>query len=519
MRRLTAFVVLVVMIGSFAAAKEPVDLEMVEKIREEGLERSQVMEILWYLTDYSGPRLTGSPGLKRAMEWCRNEMRDWGLENVEIEPWGQFGHGWELERFSIHMNEPYYSPIIAYPKAWTRSTGGVLKGKPILLEYEQVEDLEKYKGKLAGAIVMMPMNRKIDIGFEPDARRFEDSRLQEMSEPIDPSQNPDDSRRIARFRKRMELRQHLRKLLNGEGVAAILEGGSRGKHGTLFVSSGGSFRMEGEPGVPAAVVAAEHYARMVRLIQRDIPVEVELEIRSRIPHDDKQGYNVLAELPGSDPELKAQVVMLGAHLDSWHAATGATDNAAGSAVMMEAVRILKKLDVRPRRTIRVALWTGEEQGLLGARAYVKSRFGDRLSMELKPEHENLSAYYNLDNGTGKLRGIYLQGNDALKEVFEAYLKPFHDLGATTVALRNTGGTDHLAFDAMGLPAFQFIQDRIAYSTRTHHTNMDFYDHVVEDDLKQAATVIASFVYHTAQRDERLPRKALPKPRGKPAATP
>ena len=286
---------------------------------------------------------------------------------------------------------------------------------------------------------------------------------------------------------------------------------SRRKYGIVRVHRGGSFKINEDPGIPSLVVAAEHYNRIVRLLKKDIPVKLAIQIETKFHEEDSLGYNIIAEIPGTDRKLKKELVMLGAHFDSWHAGTGTTDNAAGCAVVMEAVRILKAIGVKPRRTIRIALWGGEEQGLLGSRGYVEKHFAERKTMTLKPAHALLSAYFNLDNGTGKIRGIYLQGNDAVRPIFEAWLRPFHDLGATTVTIRNTGGTDHLSFDAVGLPGFQFIQDPIDYSTRTHHTNMDVYDHALKSDLMQASVIMASFVYHAAMRDEKLPRKPLPKP--------
>jgi Zn-dependent M28 family amino/carboxypeptidase len=279
-------------------------------------------------------------------------------------------------------------------------------------------------------------------------------------------------------------------------------------HGTYFTSNGASYAPDAKPVLPEMEVAAEHFGRIARLLEANVEVEVELDTKTQFL-DDLTGYNVVAEIPGTDKKLKSELVMLGGHLDSWHAATGATDNAAGTAVMMEAVRILQAAGLKPRRTIRIALWGAEEQGLHGSKNYVKKHFGDPESMKLLPDHARLSAYYNVDNGTGKIRGVYLQENSAVRPIFEAWLKPFHDLGARTVTLRNTGGTDHLSFNAVGLPGFQFIQDDIDYDTRTHHTNMDTYERLQEDDLKQAAVIVATFVYHTAMREEKLPRKTLP----------
>ncbi|HEY8148257.1 MAG TPA: M20/M25/M40 family metallo-hydrolase, partial [Vicinamibacteria bacterium] len=296
--------------------------------------------------------------------------------------------------------------------------------------------------------------------------------------------------------------------------------------GVVLVGRGGSWVKDEDPGVPALVMAAEQYNRLARLVDRDVEVELELDVRSRFHDDDPTAYNTVAEIPGMDK--RGEVVMLGAHLDSWHAGTGATDNAAGSAVAMEAVRILQALDVKPRRTIRVALWSGEEEGLMGSKAYVAEHFGTRAGtpdprerdlpsflrrdptgpVTTKPDHVRLSAYFNVDNGTGKIRGIYAERNAAVAPIFEAWLRPLHDLGATTVTLRHTGGTDHLPFDAVGLPAFQFIQDEADYETRTHHTNLDVYDRLQKTDLMQAAVVLATFVYDAAARPERLPRRPL-----------
>ncbi len=498
-------------------AGEPVDLVTVSEIRAEGLDNSEVMDLMWHLTDLHGPRLTGSPGLKSASEWSRDKMASWGMKNAQLEKWGEFGSGWSLEKLSIDMVEPYYSPIIAYPKAWTAGTEGRISGTPMLVKIESESDFDEYRGKLAGAIVMIPLTRQAETHFEADATRFSEEQLEDLAEAPTQSGGRFSARR-AEFRRLRALRNKIGKFLKDESVAVVLEGGRRGEHGTLFVSSGGG-RGKDEIGVPSAVVAVEHFARVQRFLEKDVAVKLELEIQTEVHSEDLSGYNVVADIPGSDPALKDEIVMLGGHLDSWHAATGAADNAAGCAVAMEAARIIMSLDVPPRRTIRVALWSGEEQGLLGSRAYVAEHFGNRETMELKPAHSKLAGYFNLDNGTGRIRGVYLQGNAAVRPIFEAYLKPFNDLGASTLTIRNTGGTDHLAFDAVGLPGFQFIQDEIDYDTRTHHTNMDFYDHAIESDLKQAAVIMASFVYQTAMRDEKLPRKQLPEPQKRRDVTP
>jgi len=491
-------------------AGEPVDLQIISSIREEGFNHSRIMETLSYMTDVHGPRLTGSPGLKGAAEWCRDEMVDWGLENARLERWGEFGRGWEVEHFSIEMLEPSYVNVIAYPKVWTPGTDGTITGTPILIDAKSVEDLEQYEGKLEGAIVMTEEPREPETSFEPDAERHSDKDLAEIAHAPEPGLSRFGNFDRDAWRARRALRNKMREVFQEEGVAVLLEP-SRGAHGTLFVQSGGSHEADAEPAPPSLVVSYEHYGRIARLLKKDVPVTLKIDIKNHFI-EDTDGYNVVAEIPGADPKLKDELVMLGGHLDSWQSSPGATDNAAGCAVAMEAARILKAIGAEPRRTIRVALWTGEEQGLLGSRAYVKKHFGDRDTMELQPDHERLSAYFNLDNGTGKIRGIYCQGNAAVRPIFEAYLKPFHDLDATTTTLRNTGGTDHLSFDAVGLPGFQFIQDRIDYNTRTHHTNMDSYERIIKGDVMQAAVLMASFAYHTANRDEKLPRKALPKPR-------
>ncbi len=512
MRRATFLLLLFsfVMFG-FAPPEEPVDWQAVQRIRQEGLQNSQVMDILSYLTDVYGPRLTNSPNYMKAAQWALDKFNEWGLENAHLEPWGTFGRGWALKKLSVEMLEPQYQPLIAYPKAWTPGTNGVISGEPVLLEIESEKDLQKYKGQLQGKIVMVRAARDMELKFEPEAKRHDEESLAELAEAPEPGKrSPYYARRQEWLRRRM-LQRKIQKLLREEGAAVLIEPSSR-NYGIVRAHSGGSYRMNGDNGLPALVMAVEHYNRIARLLKKNIPVKLAIQIETQFFEDDSLGYNIIAEIPGTDKKLRKQIVMLGAHFDSWHAGTGATDNASGSAVVMEAVRILKAIGVKPRRTIRVALWGGEEQGLLGSRGYVKKHFADRETMELKPEHKLLSAYFNLDNGTGRIRGVYLQGNDAVRPIFEAWLRPFHDLGATTVTIRNTGGTDHLSFDAVGLPGFQFIQDPIDYFTRTHHTNMDVYDHALKGDLMQASVIMAAFVYHAAMRDEMLPRKPLPKPR-------
>lgn len=506
-KRTVALSSLLFLLGLGLGGDEPVDLQMVTRIKMEGLNNSHVMETLSYLTDVSGSRLTGSPGLERASLWARDQLTKWGLENAALEPWGIFGQGWSLEKLNIAMVKPYYQPIIAFPKAWTGSTKGKLQGKPVVLELNSEEDFAKYEGKLRGAIALIPSDRVAETHFEADATRRSQESLEELAQaPIGGGRRG----RFGDFRRQREFRQKVADFLREQGVGVVLEA-SRGEDGTLFVSGGGS-RDPKEPIAPASLVmAVEDHHQIQRLLDKNIDVELEVEVETKFYNDDQRAYNVVAEIPGTDPQLKDELVMLGAHLDSWHSATGATDNAAGSSVVLEAVRILEALEVKPRRTIRIALWSGEEQGLLGSRAYVDQHFANRETMELQPAHERFAAYFNLDNGTGRIRGVYLQGNDAVRPIFEAWLRPFHDMGASTLTIRNTGGTDHLAFDAVGLPGFQFIQDEIDYSTRTHHSNMDFWDRAVPEDLQQASVIMASFVYNAAMRDEKLPRKPLPEP--------
>lgn len=509
-RHRLVLVLFVAALAQVAWSQEPVNLEVVSRMKSEGFQNSQVMETLFWLTDVHGPRLTGSPNMKASSEWARDQLAKWGLENAKLESWGAFGRGWTTERFSIEMIEPQYQPIIAWPQAWTAGTNGAVSGTPVMVEATTEEDLAKYKGKLRGAIVLMQKPRDAETHFEADAKRRDEKDLVELAQaPELGAASPFENRR-QEFRAQRALREKMAKFFRDEGAAVLLQP-SRGEHGTLFAGGAGSRNIGAEQALPTMVVAIEHYSRVWRLLEKGLPVKLEVNIKSRFYEDDSLGYNVIAEIPGTDKKLKDEVVMLGGHLDSWHPGTGTTDNAAGCSVTMEAVRILKTLGVQPRRTIRIALWSGEEQGLLGSRGYVKQHFADPANMQPKPEHAKFAAYFNLDNGTGKIRGVYLQGNDMVRPIFEAWLKPFNDLGANTLTIRNTGGTDHLAFDGVGLPGFQFVQDEIDYDTRTHHTNMDVYDHALKGDLMQASVIMAAFVYHAAMREEKLPRKPMPKP--------
>lgn len=489
---------------------QEVELEAIEKIKKEGLENSKVEEIAFQLVDKAGPRLSNSEGYERATTYAVKQLSDWGLENAATEAWGEFGRGWEMEKSYVAMTKPYYMPFIAIPKAWTESTKGEVSGKVYFLDIKTEEDFAKYKGKLKGAIVAIKPTGTQEPTFEPDAVRFTAEQLHGMEHPAPRGNSGYTPEMIAELRAARAFGQKINEFIAEEGAALIIKG-VNGRHGTLFTSSPRGYLKDTPEGIPELETAPENVNLMARLSENGVEVEVEAEVKTRYRNDDLQGYNVIAEIPGSDPTLKSEIVMLGGHLDSWHGANGATDNAAGCIVMMEAVRILKATGLQPKRTVRIALWGGEEQGLHGSRGYVAKHFGDRETMKLKPEHEKLSAYYNIDNGTGRVRGIYLQGNAAAEPIFNEWFLPLDDIVEDrTITISNTGGTDHQSFDALSLPGFQFIQDPVEYRTRTHHTNMDTFERLELDDLKQMAVVIASFVYNTAQKDEMIPRKELRK---------
>jgi carboxypeptidase Q len=508
------------------AAEEPVDLDVVNRIRDEGLNRSKVMETAAHLTDRIGPRLTNSPQARQALEWTRARLAEWGLANAHVESWGPFGRGWSYEQAVVRIVTPVSTPLVAVPKAWTPGTEGAVRGPAMRVKIEKDADVDAFKGKLAGRVLLVSEPREIKDFDKPLVDRYSSDKLEDLA-----LYGPDRRRREGppmdreSVLRRNRLQKRLRAFFKDEGALATLEASER-ERGIVRVGGGGSREPGEDPGVPALVVAAEQYNRLARLVDAEKDVEVEVDVRAHFHDDDLNGQNTIAEIPGTD--RRGEVVMLGAHLDSWHAGTGATDNGAGVSVAMEAVRILQALGVKPRRTIRIGLWTGEEQGLFGSRGYVRDHFGSRPEPEgeerevpaflrrslgpltLKPEHAKLSAYFNLDNGTGRVRGVYTQQNVAAVPIFEAWLRPLADLGATTITNRDTTGTDHQSFDRVGLPGFQFIQDDTEYSTVTHHTNIDVYDRLQKEDLMQASVVMASFVYHAAMRDALFPRKPLPK---------
>lgn len=532
----------IILIACFTSAahaqsiqKPVVDLEAVEKIIEEGTDRSQVMEIASWLTDVYGPRLTNSPQMRRANNFVLDKLDEFGLENGTLHRWGPFGKGWELTKFAMHATTPYtYFPVSAFPKAWSSGHKKTVKGEVIHLTLESEEDFNKYKGKLKDKFVMIEFPPASEPSWDPIARRNSEERLLNLANAGEQIRNAPPQGPNPAALARAEMRYKLEKFLQDEQPLAVLDYSYRGWYGQIALSMANIPSKPGTPWlerprpfdadapdvVPQVSLAREHYGRIFRLLEKNIPVTIEMDLQVQFHDDDLFGYNTIAEIPGSDPDLKDEIVMLGAHLDSWHSATGATDNASGSAVMMEAVRILKAIGIEPRRTIRIALWDGEEQGLHGSRNYVSDHFAaagggfsDADNIVHKPEFDNFSAYYNIDNGTGQVRGIYLQQNETLRTLFRTWLQPFSDWDANTVSFSNTGGTDHLAFDRVGLPGFQFIQDPIEYGTMTHHSNQDFYERLVEQDLQRTAIIAATFVYHTAMLDEKLPRKTAAEENG------
>jgi carboxypeptidase Q len=507
-RTLALTAVMAILVGLPLAAEWPitekVDLDAIYRIKEEGLQHSKVMEIESYLTDVYGPRLTNSPNIREAADWTQKTMKEWGLANVHSESWS-FGRGWQNQRFVASAVTPRAYPLIAYPKAWTPGTNGPVTGEAIVAVIDSDKDFANFKGKLRGKFVLSMAMRGVPAHFDAPGHRYTDAELADLSKEPEPGRG-----RGGRGNVDQDFNRRRTQFWIDEGVAAVLDF-SRGDDGTVFVQSpaGVSRDPKGPAQAPQVTLAVEHYGRIWRTLDKKIPVTLHMDIDNKFYDADQNAFNIVGELPGGD--RADELVMIGAHFDSWHTATGATDNAAGSAVMLEAMRILKTSGVKLRRTVRIGLWSGEEQGLLGSKEYVKAHFGDPATMQLKPEHAKLSGYFNVDNGTGLIRGVYQQGNEAVAPIFAAWMEPFRNLGVTTLTTRNTGGTDHLSYDAVGLPGFQFIQDEIEYNARTHHSNMDTYERVQAPDMMRNAVIVASFVYNTANRDEMLPRKPLPKP--------
>jgi carboxypeptidase Q len=491
--------------GALFAQSDKPDVTMMAKIREEGLNHSQVMEIVFNLTDANGPRLMQSPGYFKAANWAKNKLTSWGLENAKLEAWGPWGNGWELEKYYLAMTAPYYKPLIGFPKTFSKGTEGVQHAEVLLMDVKDSSALPEYQGKLKNKIILIKRNDSLKLGFQPDATRYNDSDLNKLA-AFDPKAPVVPNNSLAAVQAATRLLAQVKKFAIQEGALGILTTSPRNSDGTVFVQNGIPYNEETLPTLNDISVSYEDFMTTQRLLLHQIPVKIDLDLQAKVYPDDQQGYNVIAEIPGTDTKLRDQLVMIGGHLDSWQGSTGATDNAAGSAVMLEVVRILKTVGIKPRRTIRIALWGGEETGLHGSKNYVKNHFTDTATKKFNAAGDKVSVYLNLDNGSGKIRGIYLQGNAAAGPIFREWFQPFQDLGAGTITLKNTGGTDHLSFDAIGLAAFQFIQDPLEYGSRTHHSNMDSYDHLSAQDMEQAATIVAAFVYDAAQRDEKIPRK-------------
>jgi hypothetical protein len=513
----------------FAQTAEPVDWDVVSRIRAEAFNRSQVADTLKELTETVGPRLTASPSAAKANEWASRKLASWGLSNAHNEVWDEaFGRGWAFRSASMEMLAPRQQPIHALPRAWTPGTSGPVEGTAEILVIKTFEDAEKKKGQLRGKILLVDEARKYVSPTRPDFRRHDEASLGELQTfPVGEDVKPEDrvKQRDDRAR-RDELARKLNPFLAAEGVVALLHI-SNWDNGILRVTGGGSRKAGESAGVPDLVVSAEHYNQLVRAVERKETVRLRLNVDGGFTSEGNlPAANTIAEIPGTGPKAD-EVVIIGAHMDSWHTGTGASDNGAGTVVMMEAMRILKKIGVKPRRTIRIALWTGEEQGLLGSTGYVTRHFGkypeptdpkereipqflreNKGPLQKTGEYDKFAAYFNFDNGSGRIRGIYAQENAAVVPIFEAWLKPFNDLDARLVTLRNTASTDHISFDRIGLPGFQFVQDPTDYSTHVHHTELDTWDHTVTEDLKQASAVIASFAYHAAMREQKLPRKPL-----------
>jgi carboxypeptidase Q len=520
-------------------ATESLDLNAYNAIREEGLQHSHVMDYAGGLADGIGPRLTGSPNMAKANAWTRDQLTKMGCVNAHLEDWGEFGMGWQQLNTWVRMTEPDTAIFLAQATPWSPSTNGPITAQAIAAVITDESDIAKYKGKLSGKIVLLGPMRDVPVPDKPFFERYTDKDLQDLeSLPLEGG-DADMQARIERYLKRTKLTSKLLPFLTEEKVAGVIvpsrDAKNGGGTGIIFDDNGAAlgrtpYHRDTAVPFPVVVTQIESYGRVFRLLENHVPVSIEMNVETKFTGDHQHGFDTIAEIPGTDPKLKDEVVMVGGHLDSWIAGTGATDNGAGSIVAMEVMRILNALKVKPRRTIRVALWSGEEEGLFGSKGYANQHFGsfplstapDQVAMPefmrkaagplaLKPEQKLISAYFNVDNGTGRARGIYTQGNAAVDHIFEQWIAPLRDLGVTTITNRNTGGTDHLSFDAVGIPGFQFIQDPLDYETRTHHSNMDTYERLQPADLKQLAVVEAIFVYNAAMRDQMIPRKPLPHP--------
>jgi hypothetical protein len=527
--------------GLGAAAQTRPSAQVLARIREEGFRRSQVMELASQIADVYGPRLAGSPSYRRAAKWAQQKLTELGLANAAVEPWGEYGMGWESNYTAIHLIAPEYQPIIGYPRTGSRGTNGPVRSEVIFIDPDSIRsdtDLDRYRGKLAGRIVFTAPIRPLAPHFTPEATRWSARELDSLARLTRPSRVPNPATPpqpagrsalgpmppLTPYQHVLGVRRdrRLQAFFRQEQVGALVYPSDRGDLGTVFVyvqqdrTPSSKTAPPSDPlairdgvlpwgAVPSVEIATEQYNRMMRILARGIPVTMEVDLRTTFYDDDLQDYNVIAELPGTD--RKDEVVMIGAHFDGRSSGTGGTDDGAGSAAVIEAMRILKAVGARPRRTIRAALWGAEEPGMLGSRGYVLRHFGDPETGKgpWRPEHDKLAAYFNLDEGAGKIRGVFLQGVERARPIFREWLQPFADLGIRTLTIEKTGGSDHESFVAVGLPGFQFIQDNLELDSRTHHSNMDVYDRLVPDDLMTNAVVLASFAYLAAIRDEKLPR--------------
>ncbi len=492
-------------------AQENVDIDLVARIKEEAFQRSQVMDTLVYISDVYGPRLTGSPAYYEAAQWTKQRLESWGIENVHFDSYRDDLRGWEIESYSVEMIEPRYMNITALPDAWTAGTDGEVIGEPIIVDYTSWGALQELKGQLHGKILMSP-----EIRTQGRRREgvFTDQELKNAKSHINPNNrdgldNSDLGPAEVRSRRRRGPGEseggNVEQFLLDEGVAAVIRGSGKAP-GTLDANQQRFSKIGDMKPVPHFVISKEQHSRMVRMIERDAKITLRLHLKTKFYTNPEYSTNIIAEIPGTDRKLKKQLVLVGGHFDSYHSGTGASDNGAGSATTMEVMRILKTLGVEPRRTIRLVLWGSEEQGLLGSRGYINKYVRDARSGEDKEELSLISVYFNHDNNGHNIRGIYTLGNEAIRPIFESYLEPFHYLGAETVTAEHAGGTDHLVFDALNIPAFEWIQDPLQYFYTQIHTSMDVVDFIAEDTLKRNAAIIATFVYHAAMRDEMMPRK-------------
>jgi len=508
LKTLTLIMILVTSTLVVAADEEPIHWGIIQKIMEEGFNNSHIMEDVWYMTDVFGHRLAKSSSYLAAAKWAKRKFENYGLENVQLDPY-EFGIGWDLEYTSVNMISPQYMPIIAYPQAWSSPTKGKVRGPAVFINFEEItsiQDLNQYKGKLQNAIIFSAPKRVLLPSFQPDAVLLSKERLDEMAQI---SIIPESHDRKSRYAQTDGFpRQKIIEFMLSEGIAAIATLDQVYDDGTVMVTlvSRNAWK-KGAPKQPTSfVLAAEHYNRIIRILEEGIPVEMEVELRATYTDKDLKDYNVIAEITGSD--LADEVVIIGAHLDAHIAGTGAEDNATGAAQVMEAARILKAIGVKPRRTIRFALWGGEETGHAGSRAYVAKHYFDHDTKKILSEHEKFSGYFNLDYGTGKIRGIYLMGNMCAMPIMTEWMKPFQNLGMTHVVLvpGEDIGSDHVQFETVGLPVFPFLQDPVENDSVSFHSNMDVFDRIIPEYLIQGAVVVAGFVYHAAMRDELLPRK-------------